>query len=75
MIARETIDGTAEAGDDYEEASGTLKFAPNEDTKFVEVVVIHDDKVEDNEFFAIMLANPAGQSVSIGETRLVFSSP
>jgi len=70
FIDYHTIDGTAEAGDDYEEASGTLKFAPNEDTKFVEVVVIHDDKVEDNEFFAIMLANPAGQSVSIGETRL-----
>merc|ERR1719471_1284606 len=65
-----TIPGTAEPGEDYEEANGTLVFKPGEDTKMVEVVIIEDDKVEENEFFAVMLANPLGNSVAIGDIRL-----
>ena len=55
-----TVDGTAEAGEDYQQTSGALSFAPGETEKYVQVTVI-DDEVEDSgETFRLVLSDPSG---------------
>ncbi|POY35328.1 hypothetical protein C3K47_16215 [Solitalea longa] len=55
-----TYDGTATAGEDYQETKGTL-IIPAEQTKFEIVVPVYGDtKVEPNETFFIKLLNPDG---------------
>ena len=52
-----TADGTARAGSDYTDTSGTLTFAPGETAKTVSVPVI-DDTVEDTpETLTVQLSN------------------
>ena len=55
-----TSDGTATAGADYTETSGTLTFAPGETAKTVEVAVLGDDHDEGEETFTLTLSNPRG---------------
>ncbi|ORE95490.1 chitinase, cellulase [Stappia sp. 22II-S9-Z10] len=55
-----TADGTAEAGSDYEAASGTVTFAPGETTAEITVNVIADLEDEGDETFAIQLSSPDG---------------
>jgi beta-glucosidase len=58
-----TADGTAEAGKDYEAASGTLTFAPGETEKTVTVKTIDDGVDEPNETFTLGLSDA---NVTIG---------
>jgi hypothetical protein len=51
-----TVDGTAEAGDDYEAASGTLVFAPGETTKTITIVLTGDKEHEARETFCVELS-------------------
>ena len=55
-----TADGTAMAGEDYEETSGTLTFEAGETSKTVSVPVLQDSAVEDSESFALTLSNASG---------------
>ena len=55
-----TSDGTAEAGLDYTETSGTLTFAPGETAQTVSVAVLDDDHDEGDETFTLTLSNPTG---------------
>jgi hypothetical protein len=50
-----TLDGTAEAGEDYETASGTLVFAPGETTKTIMFIVKSDKSEEGKETFYLRL--------------------
>ena len=52
-----TEDGTATAGSDYTETSGTLTFAPGEDKKTVSVPITDDDVEDDGETFTLVLSN------------------
>ena len=57
-----TSDGTAEAGSDYESASGTVTFSPGETSKTVTVTINGDDEAEANETFTLALTStPNGQ--------------
>ena len=56
----ETRDGTATAGSDYTETSGTLTFAPGEDEKTVPVPIADDDVEDDGETFTLVLSNASG---------------
>ncbi len=55
-----TSDGTATAGLDYTETSGTVTFAPLETTKTVSVAVIDDSHDEGSETMTLTLSNPSG---------------
>ena len=55
-----TSDGTATAGADYREATGTLSFAPGETAKTVSVAVIEDGHDEGEEIFTLTLSNASG---------------
>ena len=55
-----TADGTAIAGEDYTQASGTLVFAPGETEKTVEVTLTDDDVEDSDETLTLRLSDPAG---------------
>ena len=55
-----TVDGTAEAGLDYEQSSGTLTFAPGETEEIFEVTVIDDSYEDSGETFRVVLSDASG---------------
>ena len=61
-----TRDGTATAGQDYTETSGTLTFAPGETVRTVEVPVRPDTRMEDLETVWLDLSNPLGAVIVRG---------
>jgi hypothetical protein len=60
-----TSGGSATAGSDYADTSGTLSFGPGEDSKSVTVPVTSDSAHEGNETFQVTLSN-AGGGASLG---------
>ena len=55
-----TRDGSARAGSDYTETSGTLRFNPLERERTVTVPIIDDAHEDDGETFRLRLSNPQG---------------
>ena len=55
-----TSDGSAEAGDDYTAASGTLSFAAGETSKAISVAIDDDIDNESDETFTVTLSNASG---------------
>jgi len=64
-VSYATSDLTAQAGVDYEPASGTLQFAPGETSKTVDITIIDDALREDKESFRLTLSSPTG-GISLG---------
>ena len=62
-----TADGTAVAGADYEEASGTLTFAPSETEKTVSVTLIDDADEGDGETLRLVLSDATGAELADAE--------
>jgi hypothetical protein len=54
-----TANGTAAAGQDFTQTSGTVTFAPGEYSKPISVPVLQDDVSESSENFSITLSNPS----------------
>lgn len=67
-VAFNTVEDTAIAGEDFEQVSGILTFAPNQETQTIRVPVIGDTIVEMNETFFVELSNPSGNAV-LGNDR------
>ena len=66
-VSYATADGTAQAGEDYEAASGMLTFEPGETEKTVAVTII-DDEVEDSgQMFRLILSDPTGARLADAE--------
>ncbi|HEY2414993.1 MAG TPA: Calx-beta domain-containing protein [Pirellulaceae bacterium] len=62
-----TADGSATAASgDYIAASGVLTFNPGETTKTISISVNADSLNESDESFAVLLANPSGGSILVG---------
>ena len=59
-----TSDGTAEAGADYTETSGTLTFAPGETKKTIPVAVLDDDHDEGMETLTLTLSGASGAEIA-----------
>ncbi len=59
-VAYQTTDDTAQAGSDYQSASGTLTFAPGETEKTFQVATLDDSLVENDENFQLILSNFTG---------------
>ena len=55
-----TADGTADAGADYTNTSGTLTFTNGVTSRTITVPLINDSDVEGNEDFTVGLTNPTG---------------
>ncbi len=55
-----TADGSAEAGDDYTAASGTLSFAAGETSQAISVAIDDDIDNENDETFTVTLSNASG---------------
>ena len=66
-----TADGTAEAGKDYEAASGTLTFAPGETEKSVTLRALDDAIDEPTETFALNLSDASGATIGPRATATV----
>jgi len=63
-----TSNGTAQAGQDYTAATGTLTFNPGETSKTVTVPVSGDTTIEPDETFTVTLSNPTG-GAALGRTQ------
>lgn len=66
----ETVDGTAVAGDDYDEESGTVVFRPGTTTRRIQVPLLDDDMPEEDETLALELFNPVNATFAGGGERL-----
>ncbi|XP_029924702.1 solute carrier family 8 member 4a isoform X3 [Myripristis murdjan] len=53
-----TVEGTAKAGEDYEEVAGKLEFQNDETMKLLDVKIIDDEEYEKNKTFTIVLEEP-----------------
>ena len=62
-----TSSGTATAGSDYTEASGTLTFTVGETTKTVSVAVLDDSHDEGEETMTLTLSNVSGAGVWLSD--------
>ena len=60
----QTADGTARAGSDYDQRSGTLTFTPGDRTRTISVPTIEDDIREEDETFLVTLTNPGGATLA-----------
>ena len=63
----ETRDGSAQAGEDYTETSGTLRFNPLETERTVTVPIIDDAHEDDGETFTLRLSNADGARLRDGD--------
>ena len=62
-----TSDGTAQAGSDYTETSGTLTFAAGVTEQTVAVPVLDDSHDEESETFTLTLSNPSGGNAYLAD--------
>jgi len=60
-----TTDGTATAGLDYQAVTSTLTFAAGETTKFVDIPIFPDGRIEGDETIVLTLSNP-GAPATLG---------
>ncbi len=67
-VQYETSDGTADAGVDYNFATGTVVFAAGETTQIIRVSVLGDDVSEAYETFTVNLFNAVGASLGTNGT-------
>jgi len=62
-ISWATLDGAALAGEDYQAASGTVTFGPDETEKTVTVTISGDLDIEDDETFTVRYSTTSGVAI------------
>src|SRR5688572_29257280 len=62
-----TADGSAAAGSDYTQVTGTLEFQPWDMMKTISIPVLGDTKFEGSESFFVNLSNAAGATIVDGQ--------
>jgi chitinase len=68
-VAFSTADGSAEAGSDYEAASGTLRLPPGATSASFAVTVLGDTADEGDEDFTVTLTDPVGAELAATTAR------
>ena len=58
-----TADGTATAGSDFIQTSGTIVFEAGETSRTILVPTIDDELTENSETFVVSLSNPSGATL------------
>ncbi|MEI6332489.1 MAG: Calx-beta domain-containing protein, partial [Pseudanabaena sp. ELA645] len=69
-----TANGTALAGTDFVNITGTLNFATNETTKTITVVINGDTAVEADETFFVNLSNPVNAIIGDGQAEGIITN-
>ena len=64
-VLYETRNGSAQAGADYEFASGILTFGPGESSRIVAVSLLDDSIDEIDEVFSLVLSSPSNATLAI----------
>jgi hypothetical protein len=70
-VAYATADGTAKAGQDYAEKTGTVTFGPGETTKQIKIAISADNANEQDESFTVALSNASGAALAAPRTETV----
>ena len=70
-VAYATADGTAKAGQDYAEKSGTVTFGPGETSKQIKIAISADTANEADEAFSVALSNASGAALAAPRTETV----
>ncbi|XP_043077326.1 sodium/calcium exchanger 3-like [Puntigrus tetrazona] len=66
-----TTEGTAKAGEDYDEVAGKLEFLNDETIKTIQVKIIDDEEYEKNKNFYLELAEPRMVDMSLQKALLL----
>ena len=72
LVGYTTADGTAIAGQDYRRTSGTLRFAPGQTVKTVDVIVLGDALDESDETFRVRLRDAASATIGRGTATVTI---
>ncbi|WP_375500949.1 PA14 domain-containing protein [uncultured Nostoc sp.] len=67
-----TVDGTAKAGSDYHDVSGTLSFAAGQASKTISIVLKNDTVGEVNETFTLKFSNAVGVQLNTQQTTITI---
>ena len=67
-----TVDGTAKAGSDYHEVSGTLSFAAGQASKTISIVLKNDTVGEVNETFTLKFSKAVGVQLNTQQTTITI---
>jgi hypothetical protein len=70
-VAYATADGSAKAGQDYAEKTGTVTFGPGETTKQIKIAISADTANEGDEAFSVALSNASGAALAAPRTETV----
>ena len=62
-----TVNGSAEAGKDYEATSGVLRFQPGDTEKTVSVPILDDSEDEGDETLTLILTDPTGGNAFLAD--------
>jgi serine protease AprX len=73
-VSYATVNGTATAGSDYDAATGTVTFAPGEQSKTVTVQVIGDATVEADETFVLRLSSPVNATLGRADATATITN-
>lgn len=69
----QTMDGTAEAGNDYVAGSGTLNLSNGQTFVSWTVPILNDAEPEGHEFFTVRLSNPTGGARLVAPSNAVVT--
>ncbi|MEH1839060.1 MAG: PA14 domain-containing protein [Nostoc sp.] len=67
-----TVDGTAKAGSDYHDVSGTLSFAAGQASKTISIALKNDNVGEVNETFTLKFSNAVGVQLNTQKTTITI---
>ena len=73
-VAYQTTDGTAQAGSDYQAASGTLSFAAGQTSRTITVAVVGDTDYEPDETLFVDLSQVSGAELATSRGTLTITN-